>query len=171
MSLITPDFGLLFWMTLVFAIVFFILAKFGFPLITGMVKKRSDSIEKSLKEAEEARNTLKQLAEEQKRLIDEARKEQARILNEAAASGDKIVQEAREQAKTQTELMLAQAREEIRIAQDTARRELADEVTGLSVAVAEKLLRGHLDTHEKQSDLIDRMIEEARASHRTQTLN
>ena len=110
MSLITPDFGLLFWMTLVFAIVFFILAKFGFPLITGMVKKRSDSIERSLKEAEEARNTLKQLAEEQKRLIDEARKEQARILNEAAASGDKIVQEAREQAKAQTELMLAQAR-------------------------------------------------------------
>ena len=45
MSLITPDFGLLFWMTLIFAIVFFILAKFGFPMITGMVKKRSESIE------------------------------------------------------------------------------------------------------------------------------
>lgn len=70
MSLITPDFGLLFWMTLIFAIVFFILAKFGFPMITGMVKKRSESIEKSLKEAEAARNEVKKLAREQKKLID-----------------------------------------------------------------------------------------------------
>ena len=42
MSLVTPDFGLLFWMTLIFAIVFFVLAKWGFPAITGMVDKRSD---------------------------------------------------------------------------------------------------------------------------------
>ena len=99
MSLITPDFGLLFWMTLIFAIVFFILARFGFPLITGMVKKRSDRIEKSLRDAEEAQNTLKQLAEEHKRMIEEARKEQARILNEAATAGNKIVQEAKDQAR------------------------------------------------------------------------
>jgi len=165
MSLITPDFGLLFWMTLIFAIVFFLLAKFGFPLITGMVKKRSDSIEQSLRDAEEARKSLKELAAEQKKMIEEARKEQARILNEAAAAGDKIVHEATVQAKAQTTAMIEKAREEIRIEQDTARRQLADEVTGLSIEVAEKLLRGHLSSTEKQNELIDRLIEEARATH------
>ena len=165
MSLITPDFGLLFWMTLIFAIVFFILAKFGFPLITGMVKKRSDRIEKSLRDADEAQKALKQLAEEHKRMIEEARKEQARILNEAAASGEKIVQEAKDQAKAQTTAMIEKAREEIRIEQETARRSLAAEVTGLSIEVAEKLIRGHLDSAEKQNELIDKLIEEARASH------
>ena len=164
MSLITPDFGLLFWMTVIFAIVFFILAKFGFPLITGMVKKRSDSIEQSLRDAEEARNSLKNLAEEQKKLIEEARREQARILNEAAAAGEKIVQDAKEQARAQTTAMIEQAREEIRIEQDTARRQLTDEVTGLAVDVAEKLIRGHLSSAEKQNALIDKMIEEARAN-------
>ena len=165
MSLITPDFGLLFWMTLIFAIVFFILAKFGFPMITGMVKKRSESIEKSLKEAEAARNEVKKLACEQKMLIDQTRKEQARILNEAATAGDKIIADAREQARVQTAAMIEQAREDIRIETETARRQLADEVTNLSVEVAEKLLRGHLNSTERQSELIDRMIEEARRNH------
>ena len=54
MSLITPDFGLLVWMTLIFGIVLFILAKFGFPVITSMVDKRSARIEESLRKAEEA---------------------------------------------------------------------------------------------------------------------
>lgn len=167
MSLITPDFGLLFWMTLIFAIVFFILAKFGFPLITGMVKKRSDSIEKSLRDAEEARRTLKELASEQKKLIEEARKEQARILNEAAAAGDKIVQEARDRAREQTAAMIEQALEDIRIEQETARRQLSSEVTNLSIEVAEKLLRGHLSSAERQNALIDKLIEEARAGRVT----
>ena len=164
MSLITPDFGLLFWMTLIFAIVFFLLAKFGFPLITGMVKKRSDRIEQSLREAEQARNALKELAEEHKRMIEEARKEQARILNEAATAGDKIVQEAKDQAREQTAAMIEKAREEIRVEQDTARRQISSEVAALSVEVAEKLLRGHLDSAERQNALVDRLIEEARAS-------
>ena len=166
MSLITPDFGLLFWMTLIFAIVFFILARFGFPLITGMVKKRSDRIEKSLRDAEEAQKTLKQLAEEHKRMIEEARKEQARILNEAATAGDKIVQEAKEQAREQTAAMIEKAREEIRIEQETARQEIAGEVATLSVEVAEKLIRGHLDSDQRQNALIDKLIEEARAAHK-----
>ena len=165
MSLITPDFGLLFWMTLIFAIVFFILAKFGFPMITGMVKRRSESIEKSLKEAEAARKEVKKLAREQKQLIDQTRKEQARILNEAATAGDKIIADARVQARVQTAAMIEQAREDIRIETETARRQLADEVTNLSVEVAEKLLRGHLNSTERQSELIDRMIEEARRNH------
>ena len=55
MSLITPDFGLIFWMTLIFAIVFFIVAKFGFPVITGMAGKRADKIAEGLRKAEEAR--------------------------------------------------------------------------------------------------------------------
>ncbi|MBQ9397982.1 MAG: F0F1 ATP synthase subunit B [Bacteroidales bacterium] len=164
MSLITPDFGLLFWMTLIFAIVFFILAKFGFPLITGMVKKRSDLIEQSLRDAEQARKTLKELAEEQKRMIEEARKEQARILNEAASTGDKIVQEAKDQAREQTAAMIEKAREEIRIEQETARQQIAAEVATLSVEVAEKLVRGHLDSAQRQNDLIDKLIEEARTS-------
>ena len=91
MSLITPDFGLIVWMTLIFGIVFFILAKWGFPMITDSVQKRADRINASIKAAKEAEEKLRNLAAEQSEMIEEARKEQARILKEAAASRDMIV--------------------------------------------------------------------------------
>ena len=95
MSLITPDFGLIVWMTLIFGIVFFILAKWGFPMITDSVQKRADRINASIKAAKEAEEKLRNLAAEQSEMIEEARKEQARILKEAAASRDMIVEQAK----------------------------------------------------------------------------
>ena len=91
MSLITPDFGLLVWMTLIFGIVFFVLAKWGFPMITGSVEKRAQRIGDSIKAAKEAEEKLRNLAEEQSRMIEETRQEQSRILKEAALILCKLV--------------------------------------------------------------------------------
>ena len=52
-AILTPDLGLLFWMLLAFAVVFFVLAKYGFPAIVGMVEERNRYIEDSLKTPEE----------------------------------------------------------------------------------------------------------------------
>lgn len=80
MNLMLPDSGLLFWMTVIFAIVFFILAKFGFPVITGMVEKRTRRIDEALKSAREAEESLAGLAKEQEEMMERARAEHARIL-------------------------------------------------------------------------------------------
>ena len=162
MSLVTPDFGLLVWMTVIFAIVFFLLAKFGFPVITGMVDKRSNYIGKSLESAREAEKKLSQLATEQQELIDNARREQARILNEASAAGDKLVAEAREQAQTEAAAILARAREDIAAEKESALRDVRREVADLSVSVAEKLVRGNLSDEEKAEALLGKLIDEAK---------
>ena len=99
MSLITPDFGLLFWMVLIFGIVFFVLAKFGFPVITSMVQKRSDHIAESLRKAQEAQDKLEGLAAEQTKMIEQTRLEQKRILKEASQARDNIIASARQQAQ------------------------------------------------------------------------
>ena len=113
MSLITPDFGLLVWMTLIFGIVFFVLAKWGFPMITGSVEKRAQRIGDSIKAAKEAEEKLRNLAEEQSRMIEETRQEQSRILKEAAASRDNIVEQAKVQAREEASRILDQARTQI----------------------------------------------------------
>lgn len=163
MSLITPDFGLLVWMTVIFAIVFFLLAKFGFPAITGMVNKRSDYIGKSLESARDAERKLQSLADEQKVLIDNARKEQSRILNEATAAGDKLVAEAREQARTEAAAILAQARQDIEAEKETALRDVRRQVAELSVSVAERLVRSSLSDADKAEELVERLIDEAKS--------
>ena len=99
MSLITPDFGLLVWMTLIFGIVFFVLAKWGFPMITDSVQKRADRINESIKKAKEAEESLRNLASEQDAIVEKARKEQAKIMKEAAASRDALIEQAKVQAR------------------------------------------------------------------------
>ena len=101
MNLMLPDSGLLFWMTVIFAIVFFILAKFGFPVITGMVEKRTSRIDEALKSAREAEESLAGLAKEQEEMRERARAEHARILQDAAAERDRLIAGAQMQAAEQ----------------------------------------------------------------------
>lgn len=160
MSLITPDFGLLFWMTLIFAILFFVLAKFGFPAITGMVDKRSERINQSIGKAREAERRLEQLSEQQARMIEETRAEQARILKEASQAKDTLVAQARQQAQDDAAKILEQARTQIAAEKESALRDIRAQVANLSVDVAEKILRERLSSEQAQMDLITRMVDE-----------
>ena len=160
MSLVTPDFGLLFWMTLIFAIVFFVLAKWGFPAITGMVDKRAARIEESISKAREAEKLLAEMTERHAAMLDETRAEQGRILREAALARDVIVSQAKQQAQDETEKMLQHARTQIAAEKESALMDIRRQVATLSVDVAEKILRDKLSDSETQMALINRMVDE-----------
>ena len=160
MSLITPEFGLLFWMTVIFAIVFFLLAKFGFPVITDMVHKRQERIDRSIKDAREIEMRMGQMVEEQARMLDEARKEQAKILREATDTRNKILANAKEEAREEAGKILAEARTEIAAEKEAALRDVRKEVAVLSVSIAEKILQKELAKDQEQREYIDRMVEE-----------
>lgn len=161
MSLITPDFGLLFWMVLIFGIVFFVLAKFGFPVITSMVQKRSDHIAESLRKAQEAQDKLEGLAAEQTKMMEQTRLEQKRILKEASQARDNIIASARQQAQEEAAKMIEQAKTAIAAERETALQEICRQVSLVSVQVAEKIVRKDLDVTGEQLALIDRMVDEA----------
>ena len=163
MSLITPDFGLLVWMTLIFGIVFFVLAKWGFPMITDSIQKRADRINKSIRQAKEAEERLRNLASEQAAIIEEASKEQTRILKEAASARDKIIEQAKAQAHDEASKILDQARVQIAAEKESAMRDVRKEVALLSVSVAEKVLRKDLDSEKNSSELVSRFVDELRS--------
>lgn len=160
MNLLLPDSGLLFWMTIIFAIVFFILAKFGFPVITGMVEKRTKRIDDAIGAARQAEERLQGLAVEQERLITEARAEQDSILKEAARERDRMLAEAQEQARIQAGAILDDARARIKEEKEAALRDIRREVAVLSVNIAEKIVRKELSSDKGQMDMIDRMVDE-----------
>ena len=161
MSLITPDFGLLFWMVVIFGAVFFLLAKFGFPIITKAVQQRSDHIADSLKSADEAQARLAGMAEEQKKMIEETRLEQSRILKEASESRDRIIAQAKEEAAAEAAKLLEHAKVEIAAERESAIRDIRRQVAMISVEVAEKIVRKDLDTPDAQLSLIDKLVDEA----------
>ena len=147
-------------MTLIFAVVFFILAKFGFPVITGMVEKRSDRIDESLRKAEEADKAIAELTARGQKIISDAQAEQARILREASATSDSIVAKARDEAKEEAAKIMQQARTDIAAEKESALRDIRRIVANMSVEVAEKVLRTDLGEDKKQDAYLDRLIEE-----------
>ncbi len=164
MSLVTPDFGLLFWMVLIFGAVFFVLAKFGFPVITSMVQKRSDHIEDSLRKAQEAQSQLEGLAAEQVKMIEQTRQEQRRILKEASDERDNIIASARQQAQEEASKIVERAKTEIEAEREAALRDVCRQVSLISVQVAEKIVRKDLESSSEQLALLDRMVDEASRS-------
>ena len=100
-SFLTPDFGLLFWMLIAFLVVFFILAKFGFPAIINMVEERKKYIDESLQSAREANEKLANIKAESEVILKEAQLRQSQILKDATATREKIIREAKEKASTE----------------------------------------------------------------------
>ena len=161
MSLITPDFGLLFWMVVIFGAVFFLLAKFGFPVITKAVQKRSDHIEESLRAAEQARLSMARFAEDRDRMLKETETQKASILKSAVDERNALIAKAHDDAAAEAAKVLKDAREQIDAERELARRELRSEVSALSVAVAERIVRKQLESSEEQDALLDKFVDEA----------
>ena len=161
MNLITPDGGLLFWMVVIFAIVFFLLAKFGFPIITQAVEKRSDRIADSLVKADEVEKRVAEMDVECGKMLEETRKEQAKMLKEASEARDLILEKAKADAAEETARMIEHARMQIEADRRSAEADMRRQVAMLSVEVAEKVLRKTLSSSSEQSALIDRLVDEA----------
>ena len=158
MDLMLPDSGLLFWMTVIFGLVLFILAKFGFPMITGMVEKRNKRISDSLEAARIAEEALANLQQEQERLISETRSEQARLMQEAAAERDRMIAQAQEQARAEAQKIMDDARVRINEEKEAVMKEIRNEVAKVSLSIAEKVVRKDLSSDASQKELVDKLI-------------
>ena len=162
-SLLTPDPGLLFWMLLAFVIVFIILAKFGFPVITKMVEDRKNYIDESLKKAREANEKLANIQSESELIMRQAREKQAEILKEAMATRDNIIKEARDKADIESKKIIESAKEQIKVEKDLAIRDIRSQIINLSTQVSEKVLRRELDDNNEQLSYIDSLLDEIEA--------
>ncbi|MBF1631586.1 MAG: F0F1 ATP synthase subunit B [Prevotella sp.] len=169
MSLLLPDSGLLFWMTIVFLVVFFILWRWGFPSIIKMVNERKNYIDESLAKAEEANLRLANIQKQGEELLMEAREKQAQILREASQTRDSIVEQAQEKAHEESARILSEAKAEIESQKQAAIRDIRTQVAELSVQIAEKILRKQLTTSAEQAQLIDSLLDEVASSNGTES--
>lgn len=163
-SILTPDPGLLLWMLAAFLVVFVVLAKFGFPAIIGMVEKRKNYIDESLRKAHEATTRLENIKQESESILQEARDKQVAILKEAANTREAIVEDARVKAREESARIISNAKAEIESQKQAAIAAIRQQVALLSVEVSEKVLRKKLDTDQAQMDYINLMLDEVTAN-------
>ena len=109
MELFTPEFGLIFWMFVSFAIIFLILWKWAWPAIMNMVDERANLIDKGVEYAQNAKKQLDNAEVEAGKVIGEAHRKEADILREADRMRSQIIEEARADARKAADKELDQA--------------------------------------------------------------
>lgn len=160
MELIKPGFGLIFWMTISFLLVLFILGKYAWPLILKALKEREESIANALNAARKAKAEMAALNADNEKLIIQARAERDQLLKEARDSRDAIVAEAKNKAQDEANKIMANTRESINTEKMAALAELKTQVAAMSLEIAEKILRHELSNDEKQKNLMDNLIKD-----------
>jgi F-type H+-transporting ATPase subunit b len=158
MGLVTPEFGLLFWMMLSFLTVMFILAKFAWKPILKMIKDREKSIEDALQSAENAKAEMNNLKAENEKILQAARNERDTMIKEARELREQMIADAKGKAKAEGDKLLAQARESIQNEKMAAITELKNQVAQLSIDIAEKIIARELSSENKQKELIGDML-------------
>lgn len=162
MELVTPSIGLIFWTTISFLILLFLLGKFAWKPVLKMIKDRETSIEEALKAAESARNEMKDMRKYNDNQLAEARKERDAILKEARELKENIITEAKEQAKTEAQKIMAAERESFVNEKNAAVAEIKTQVAALSLEIAEKILKTELSNDDKQKALVTNLLNEVK---------
>ena len=161
MDLVTPGIGMIFWSTLFFLILLFILGKFAWPAILTAVKARNESIKNALDAADKAKEEMAKLQADNKKILAEAKAERDAMLKEAKVIKDTLISEAKEKASEEAKKLVQNAREAIQAEKDAAVSDMKAQMVTLSVDIAEKILRIKLEDSEAQKDLVKKLVNEA----------
>ena len=161
MDLVTPGIGLIFWTTLFFLILLFILGKFAWPAILTAIRARNESIKQALDSAEKAKEEMAKLQADNQKILAEAKAERDAMMKEAKQLKDKLIADAKEQASEEARKLVASARESIQAEKKAAINDLKGQVANLSLDIAEKILKKQLEDSKAQKELINTLINEA----------
>jgi F-type H+-transporting ATPase subunit b len=161
MDLVTPGIGLIFWTTLFFLILLFILGKFAWPAILTAIRARNESIKQALEAAEKAKLEMAKLQADNQKILAEAKAERDAMMMEAKQLKDKLIAEAKEQASAEARRLVNNARESIQAEKKAAINDLKNQVANLSLDIAEKILKKELEDSKAQKELINTLINEA----------
>lgn len=160
MPIITPSFGLIFWMLVGFAILFFILAKFAWPVITRMISEREKYIEEQLTTAEKVRQEMSNLQAEHQKLLAAAKEERDMILADARKIRDKMYEDSKAKSMKEANAIIEEAKKAIHYEKLKAVTDIKNEIANMSIEIAEKLLRQELSDKEKHEKLVTTWIKE-----------
>jgi F-type H+-transporting ATPase subunit b len=160
MDLITPDFGLFFWMLVTFSLVFLILKKFAWKPIVQALREREENIREGLQNAEDARTELANVKIKSDKIMSKAIVERDELINQGRKIKEKIKAEAREEAESEARKIMETAKRLIEEEKSAAVNLIKVQIASLSLEIAEKILRKKLEDDSLQKELMYSLLEE-----------
>ncbi len=160
MELFTPDFGLVFWMFVAFAVLFFILWKWAWPVILKTVDSRAALIDKGVEYAQSAKEQLDHARESAQEVINDARRQQADMLREADKLKTQIIEQARSAAQAEAQKVMDSAKMQIEQQQKEAQLQFRNQVSEFALEIASKVVKNEMQDSKAQTQLVNTLLDE-----------
>jgi F-type H+-transporting ATPase subunit b len=160
MELVTPGLGLVFWMTIAFGVVLWVLAKFAWKPIMTSIHEREKSIDEALNQAKLAKEEMEKLKVNKEALLNEAKLERDQLLKETLRMQEKLMQEAKEKAAIESERTIEKTKKQLELERMAAMSDLKKQIGQLSLDIAEKLLSRELRDKEDQQQFLQKLVKE-----------
>ncbi len=155
------DLTSLIWQAVNFLILLFLLQRFLYKPIIGMLDARAQRVRDSMAEADRAREQAAKTTEECRTLLNQARRDASEVVNNATRQAQSMLEQARKDAAEERQARLNRALEEIEQARKQAAADLRRQVADLVVLAAGRVIGRSLDTQQHYA-VIDEMLHEAR---------
>ena len=156
------SYGLFFWQAIILVILIVLLAKFAWKPILAALAAREEGISNALLAAENAKKEMQNLKSDNEKLLAEARAERDAMIKEAREIKEKMIADAKSEAQAQGEKMIESAKASKESEKNAAMAELKNQVSSLSLEIAETLLKGELSNKEAQTKLVEKMLGDAK---------
>ncbi len=159
LDFVTIDFWTMVFTWLNFIILFLLLRHFLFKPVNRILSKRAEEIENTYKIAETAQQDAELAREKYENRLNEAKTEADGIIQSAVSRArersDSIISEAQENARHISE----KSQKQIELDRQNAMKEARQDIAGMAVDVAEKLISERLDSSADEK-LIESIIDQ-----------
>ncbi|MDB2426985.1 F0F1 ATP synthase subunit B [Flavobacteriaceae bacterium] len=152
--------GLFFWQTVIFIFLILLLKKFAWKPILDAVNEREEGIKNALLSAEKAKEEMASLQSDNEETLKKARSERDSLLKEAREIKQQLIDEAKSEAKSEAKKIISQAQETIQNEKNAAIVDLKNQVAGLSIDIAEKVLKEKLSDDKAQMQLVKDLVKD-----------
>ena len=149
--------------TVVFVIVFGVLAKLLLPRIVKTLNEREDAIQGGINRADEAQAEASQLLDQYRAQLADARQEASRMREEAHEQGAQIIADMRERAEAEARRITESAQAQIEAERQQALISLRAEVGSLATELASRIVGESLTDQARQDRMVDRFLDDLEA--------
>lgn len=160
MELVTPGIGLIFWMTLSFGIVLFILRKFAWKPILSSIKERENYIASSLRESKRIQRELAELDNTKAKLMALAKDKADEVVLQAKQQGEQLIRKAQDQARTEASKIIEAAQSSLQAERKAVEREIRQQIVALTIDMTQQLLKEEFVDEKKKNQYVQKLLEE-----------
>ena len=146
-----------------FLIIYYLLKRFLYKPVLGLLKKREEDIKEGINKAEEGKKILEDALIKEKKILKEASQEAQKIIDDTKREADILAKRAQEGAKTEAQNLITVAREQIRQEAKEVEERLTKKVSLIAYEFLRKAL-SELVNKDAQKQIMQKAVKELKVN-------